>query len=133
MLSVPEELALEIETLLPATSASENKTDEVAPLTRRIEEKRKCVSAILRSVDEEAAHRAKDELGTLHREIKDLEFQVAEAKAKDSAGAFNPAETARQIDERLWDFRRVIEEGTPDERKRLIRKFVGEIPVDAAK
>jgi hypothetical protein len=31
------------------------------------------------------------------------------------------------------DFRRVIEEGRPDVGKRLIRKFVGEIPVDAAK
>jgi len=47
----------------------------------------------------------------------------------ESSGGFDAADTARQIAEILWDFRRVIEEGTQDERKRLIRTFVGEIRV----
>jgi DNA invertase Pin-like site-specific DNA recombinase len=129
-----EELARDLAPHLPSPRAEATRTESVAEIERRILEKKRKAALVLRILDEETASLAKEELRTINRELKDLEAALGEAQRRASTkAAWDPLSTARAVADELWDFRRVIEEGTADEKKQVIRAFVGEIQVDAAK
>ena len=129
-----EELARDLAPQLPSPRSEATRTDSVVGLQRRIEEKKRKAALVLRILNEETASLAKEELRTLHREITDLDAALVEEQRRASTKTpWDPLSTAREIARELWDFRRVIEEGSADEKKQVIRAFVGEIQVDASK
>jgi len=85
-------------------------------------------------LDEETIEIVKCELAGMKQEIHTLEAEIEALRREAPARpAESPRDRARRIVGRIMDFKRVIEKGTPQERKEFIRLFVSDIRVDAEK
>ncbi len=106
----------------------------VRDLEKRLQEKRKRLALIVRELDEETIGMVREELARLRAEIRTLEAELEGARRRQESGPDeDPQSRAREIASRILDFKRVLEAGSPDERKEFIRCFVAGVEVDGEK
>ncbi len=128
--------ALEAEIAARLASGPSNVEEgrRVKELERRLEEKRKKVKLLVEALDAETLDLVREELKALKREIRALEDEVREARTREeSRSDEDPRRRARRIASRLVEIKRVMENGTPEERREFVRQFVSGIKVDPEK
>jgi DNA invertase Pin-like site-specific DNA recombinase len=132
-----EELEEAIEqALLAGRDAAPPKDDEIKDLERKIAERKDKVAMVFSNIAPENLPLLNDHLGRLRQEIEALEGELRALRVATRAENIVTRDLkalAREAAGYLVNLREVLEEGSPDEKKRFIRAFVGEIVVDGKK
>ncbi len=122
--------------LLAGRDASPPKDDEINELERKLTERKDKVSMVFSNVSPENLPLLNEHLGRLRQEIEALEGELRALRVATRAEDIVTRDLkalAREAAGYLVNLREVMEDGSPDEKKRFIRAFVGEILVDAKK
>ncbi len=123
-------IAEHLEASGPAASPAVNQRD----VERRLDERRRKLRLIVSELDRETLELVREEIQKLKGEIRALEGELERARALEEAAATEePQVRAKRLVARMRKIKRVIEKGTPEERKAFVRDFVAGIEIDGRK
>jgi hypothetical protein len=132
-----EDLEKAIEEALAAgrdTAATDD--SEVKALERQLADRKAKVEMLVSSVSAENLKLLDEHLGRLRKEIEAIEAELRAMRVADRARDIvirDVKAIAKEAAGYIVNLRQVLEQGTPDEKKRFIRDFVGSIVVDGEK
>jgi hypothetical protein len=132
-----EELEGAIEEALVAGRETASADDsEVKTLEQQLADRKAKVELLLSSVSAENVRLLDEHLGRLRKEIEAIESELRAVLVADRARDIVTRDVkalAKEAAGYIVNLREVLEKGTPDEKKRFIRDFVGSIVVDGEK